>query len=353
MRKYLRAMIKGSSKTKVYLWTIAVTALGSLACLGASILGAGLGFSYVAFGGIIFSVMFSQLGTFKDVNGEIKNQDLLEKSVKNRKHQSLEEQGEASKMKKKLEEEELDSENELNKYTKDALKKYLVAYKVKQENYKILIDSSEKYHIKNCPAFIWSDRNHLFLLLLEKKPRMLTIARADVEIMRYERGIAIKDIEEYKKVKDSVLGSLFEKVYPEYYKKRVNGLTTFMKNLFVVGEDIRITTPSAAGMIKATKCRLELSGKQFDRNRFNGYFEDVYKMNLLFKEKALSCEEYEACVRELLVNYAEHEESLESFRNTVYQLVQYNIISEEYAEFYMNYKGELEAKHKRGDEHGK
>lgn len=353
MKKYLRAMIKGSSKTKVYLWTIVLVALASFACLGASFLGAGLSFSYFAFGGIIFSITFSQLGTFKDVNGEIKNKDLLEKSIKNRRHQSLEEQGEVSKRKENLQEEEIDSENELNKYTEDALKKYLVAYKVKQENFRVLIDSSEKYHIKNCPAFIWSDRNFLFMLLLEKKPRMITIARSDVEILRYERGIIIKDIEEYKKVKDSVLGSLFEELYPEYYKKRVNGLTTFMKNLFLIGEDIRITTPSAAGMIKATKCRLELNGKQLDRKRFNGYFEDIYKINLLFKEKALSCEEYEASVRELLVNYAEHEESLESFRNTIFQLVQYHIISEEYAEFYMNYKGELEAKSKRGDEHGK
>lgn len=353
MKKYLRAMIKGSSKTKVFLWTIVLVTLASFACLGASFLGAGLSFSYLAFGGIIFSITFSQLGTFKDVNGEIKNQDLLEQSIKNRRHQPLEEQGEVSKRRGNLKEEKMDSENELNKYTEDTLKKYLVAYKVKQENFRVLIDSSEKYHIKNCPAIIWSDRNYLFMLLLEKKARMITIARSDVEIMRYERGIVMKDIEEYKKVKDSVLGSLFKELYPEYYKKRVNGLTTFMKNLFLIGEDIRITTPSAGGMIKATKCRLELNGKQLDRKRFNGYFEDIYKINLLFKEKALSCEEYEASVRELLVNYAEHEESLESFRNTIFQLVQYHIISEEYAEFYMNYKGELMAKSKRGDEHGK
>lgn len=352
MKKYLRAMIKGSSKTKVYLWTIVLVTLVSLVCLGASFLGAGLSFSYFAFGGIMFSITFSQLGTFNDINREIENKNLLEKSVKSRKKQCLEGQIGVPK-KKKLEEEEMVSDNELDKYTKETLKRYLVAYKVKQENYRILVDSSEKYHIKNCPAFIWSDRKYLFMLLLEKKPRMITIARPDVEIMRYERGIVIKNIEEYKKVKDSVLGSLFEKLYPDYYKKRVNGLTTFMKNLFLIGEDIRITTPSAAGMIKATKCRLELSGKQLDRKRFNGYFEDVYKMNLLFKEKALSCEEYESCVRELLVNYAEHEESVESFQNTIYQLVQYNLISEEYAQFYMNYKGELEAKNRRGDRNGK
>lgn len=345
-------MIKGSSKTKVYLWTIVVTAVASLACLGASFLGAGLSFAYVAFGGIIFSVTFSQLGTFKDANYEIEHREVLEKSVKNRNYVS-EEGNKTSSRKKKIEEEESESHNDLNKYTEENIKKYLVAYKVKQQNYRILVDSSEKYHIKNCPALIWSDRNYLFMLLLEKKPRMITIARPSVEVMRYERGIVIKNIEEYKKVKDSVLGSLFEELYPNYYKTRVNGLTTFMKNLFLIGEDIRITTPSAAGIMKATKCRLELNGKQLDKKRFNGYFEDVYKMNLLFKEKALSCEEYEERVRELLVNFAEHEESLESFRMTIYQLVQYNIISEEYAEFYMNYKGELQAKNKRGDGHGR
>ena len=345
-------MIKGSGKTKVYLWTIVLVTMASLGCLVASFLGAGLSFCYVAFGGIIFSITFSQLGTFKDVSCEIENKDVLEKSVKKRKLLSEEDYGNMAK-RKSLEDGEWDSDNELNKYTEENLKRYLVAYKVKQQNYRILIDSSEKYHIKNCPAFIWSDRNYLFMLLLEKKPRVITIARSNVEIMRYERGIVIKNMEEYKKVKDSIVGSLFEGLYPNYYKTRVNGLTTFMKNLFLVGEDIRITAPSAAGMMKATKCRLELNGKQLDQKRFDGYFADVYKMNLLFKEKALSVEEYEEQVRELLVNFAEHEESIESFRKTVYQLVQYNIISEEYAEFYMCYKGELEAKNKRGDRHGK
>lgn len=345
-------MIKGSGKTKVYLWTIVLVTLASLGCFGATVLGAGLYFSYVAFGGIIFSITFSQLGTFKDVNCEIESKEKLEKSLKNRTSFYKESQKNIVKN-KRMNEEEWDSDDELDKYTDENLKKYFVVYKVKQQNYRVLIESSEKYHIKNCPAFIWSDRNYLFVLLLEKKPRMLTIARSNVEIMRYERGITIKNMEEYKKVKDSILGSMFEGLYPNYYKTRVNGLTTFMKNVFLVGEDIRITTPSAAGMMKAIKCRLELNGKQLDRKRFDGYFAEVYKANLLFKEKALSAEEYEAQVRQLLVNFAEHEETIEAFRKTVYQLVQYNLISEEYAEFYMSYKGELVAKNKRGDRHGK
>lgn len=348
MKKYIRAMFYGTTKTKIFLWTIAVVAFLSIVCMGICFLGGGLNFAYLGFGGIIFSVAYSQLGTFKDVTALLNNEKLLEQSIKKRKQKLDETDSNGEKRRKKSSEEEEASDNPYNKYSKEKIKNYLVAYQADQHNYRVLIDSSEKYKIKNCPALIWSDKNFLSLLLLEKKTRIIQIPRTEVTSLRYEKGVVIKDMEEYSKVKDSILGSLFEELFPKYYKTRVNGLTSFMKNLFVIGEDIRITAPSAAGMCKATKCRLELTDKQFDRTRFNSYFEEVYKANLLFKENALSCEEYEQQVREMLVNLAEHEEDIKVFQQTIGQLTQYSLISQEYAEFYMNYRGKLEEKREKG-----
>ena len=337
-------MFKESTKTKAYLWTIVLVTLASIGCLAGCIVGAGLAFGYVAFGGFIFSTAYSQLGVFKDVNAQINEQDALAKSIIK--------QGERSKSianaeKRKMQELEEGEENELNRYTEENIKKYLVSYKAKKENYRVLIDSSEKYKISKCPAYVWSDKNYMFLLLMEKKTRIVTVPRKETGVLRYEKGVIITDMEEYKKVKDSMfLGSLFRELYPKYYKKTVNGLTTFMKNLFIIGEDIRITTCSARGIIKATGCRLELTDKQIDRKRFGGYFEDIYKENLLLKEGAYTQDEYNARIRELLSALAEHEEKQEVFQKIIYQLVQYNMISREYAEFYMEYRGKNTEKRK-------
>lgn len=346
MGKYIRAMFHGSAKTKAYLWTIVLVALASVVCFGAVLFGASIYLGYLAFGGSIFTIAYSQLAVFKDVNAEIVDQSLLEKSVagsKKRRSKEAEAGGEQGSKRVSTLEEEEDGDNPFNRYTKDNLKKYLVSYKVKLQNYRVLIDSSEKYHIKCCPAYVWSDKNYLFFLLMEKKPRTIAISRKETGVLRYEKGVVIKDIEEYKKVKDSVfLGSLFHELYPEYYKQTVNGLTTFMKNLFIIGEDIKVTAPSAYGIIKATSCRLELTDKQIDRKRFGGYFEEMYKENLLWKEKAIGEEDYKERTRVLLTALAEHEEKLEVFQQTIYQLTQYRLISPDYAEFYLDYRGKLE-----------
>jgi len=337
MKKYIRAMFRGNTKTKLYLWTIVIFGLLSMGCLGGCIAGFGLSFGYVAFGSFIFATVYSQLGTFKDINAQINEQDALERSVRKQKESTA--FSADRKLQKKWEEDAKEG-NELNHYTEKNIKKYLVEYKAKKENFRVLIDSSAKYNINKCPAYVWSDKKHLFLLLLEQKARIVTISREKTGVLRYETGVVITDMEEYKKVKDSVfLGSLFRELYPKYYKKTVNGLTTFMKNVFIIGEDIAITTPSARGIIKATGCRLELTNQQIDRKRFGGYFEEIYKENLLLKEGAYTQEEYKGKVRELLAGLAEHEESLESFQKTIYQLVQYNMISLECAEFYMEFRG--------------
>lgn len=334
MKKYIRAMFYGSTKTKAFLWTICTVVFASIICLGASILGAGIGFTYVAFGGIVFAITYSQLAVFKDVSKEIALHAELESSIANRNKQvNVEEKA------------VLGDDNAYNHYTEEKMNKLFETYRVKKENYCVLIDSYPKYKLKACPAYIWSDKNHMFIMALEKKPRIITISREETGVLQYEKGVIVKDIEEYKKVKESIfLSEKFQTLYPNYYKNTVNGLTTFVKNLFVIAGEIRITTPSAYGVIMATQCRLELTDKQIDRKRFGGYFEEIYKEQLLKKEGAYTPDIYNEKLREHLVVLAEHEENLQVFQNILQQLVQYRFMPHEYAEFYMEYRRKLDQK---------
>lgn len=327
MKRYIRAMFHGSRKTKIYMWTMVLVAIFSLVCFFISITGGGINFFYLAFGGGLFCVMYSQLAVFKDVDAETKEQNGKTK-VKTKEYKDLKTAGSGVKG-----------------YTEEDVRKLMVAYKVKRESFLVLIDSSEKYKIKKCPAYMWVDKYYVYFLLFENTPRVLTVPRKEMEILSYEKGIIIKDMEEYKDVKESMfLNSLCKDLYPQYYRNMVNGLTTFMKNLFVLGEDMRFTTGSVRGVMKLLKCRFELSDKQFDSKRFGSYFGEIYKANLLLKENVYTPQEYEENVKEQLQNLAEHEEQIQEFQSTIYKLVQYRLISDEIAEFYLDYREKLEEK---------
>lgn len=334
-------MFYGSSKTKLYLWTIVIVLAISIGCFGAALFGAGLIFVYVAFGGSVFAIAYSQLGVFKDVNKEIKKGNMGHDA----KEKIQEKDNIRNTVNKKKKQEEIVSDNEYNQYTKENIKKYLVAYKVKKQSFLVIIDSSEKYHIKNCPAYVWGDKKYLYFLLLEKKVRTIAIPRTETAILRYEKGAMVTDLEEYKKLKESFfLGSLFRKFIPEYYRTMVNGFSTFKKNLFIVAFDVKVSAPSVRGIMEITNCRLELDDSQLDRKRFGGYFAEAYKINLLLREEIYDAEEYKIKIREILTGLAEHEEQIDVFRNTLSAMLQYRLISSEYAEYYMNYRYKLEKK---------
>lgn len=342
-------MFRGSTKTKMFLWTIVLVALASVACLGAVVMGGSIYFAYLAFGGILFSVTYSQLGYFRDVTAEISEQGKLDASIhkhnKEKKAKFIETTDGNSTKKRAEQMEEFGEENGLQHYNEDEIKKVLVEYKAKKESFLVLIDSSEEYHIKNCPGYIWSDKKRVYFLLLEKKTRIIAIPRTETNVLRYEKGVIVRDIEEYKEVKDAFfLYSMYKDFFPEYYRTVTNGLSTFKKNLFIIGEDIRVTAKSVRGIMKATQCRLELDDQQFDKQRYGGYFEEAYKANLLFREEVYDQEEFKERIREILTGLAMHEEKAEVYQNTIFQLVQYRLISQEYAEFYLNHRNQLEQK---------
>lgn len=336
-------MFYGSRKTKIYLWMIAIMGIISLGCFGAAIFGAGLNFAYIAFGGFVFTIAYSQLGVFRDVNQELKKghtNSSMNKNLKERDFVFHNKQG-----KKKQEERECEDNNEYNQYTEKNIKKYLIAYKVKKQSFLAVVDSSEKYHIKTCPAYVWGDKKYLYFLLLEKKARTIAIPRTETASIHYEKGAMVTDIEEYKKLKDSFfLGSMFRNFIPEYYRTMVNGFSTFKKNLFIVASDIKVSAPSVRGIMKITNCRLELDDTQLDKKRFGGYFEEAYKTKLLLQEEVYDAEEYKIKIKEILIGLAEHEEQIDIFRNTIASMVKYHLISDEYAEYYMNYRYKLEKK---------
>lgn len=338
-------MFFGSVKTKMYLWTIVLVALASIVCFGVVATGASINFLYLGFGGFLFSVTYSQLGVFKDIDINMKDGNEIDSSLKKHKKAigEIYNEVEGKHISGKKSEKEENEKNELKRYNEDEVKRLLVQYKVKKESFLVLIDSSEKYRIKKCPGYVWSDKKNVYFLLLEKKPRTIAIPRLEIGGMRYEKGIIITDMEEYKKIKDSIfLYSMYRELFPKYYRTVTNGLSTFKKNLFIIGEDIRITTKSANGVMKASQCKLELNAKQFDKERFDCYFEEIYKVNLLYREEVWNREEYKEQLSSILTRLAHHEEKIEVYQNTIMQLAQYQLISQKYAEYFLDYRHQLE-----------
>ena len=69
-----------------------------------------------------------------------------------------------------------DKEKEIDTYQhydQHVLRKVKRKYRVKKDHRPIMVDGSQTYRIRECPAFIWRVHNKVYLLLLEKEPRKI------------------------------------------------------------------------------------------------------------------------------------------------------------------------------------
>ena len=74
-------------------------------------------------------------------------------------------------------------------YNAQVLKKIKKKYRLRKDHRPIIIDCSKSYRIKECPAFIWRIHNKVYLLLLEKEPRRISISRDLIRNMGYIPGV--------------------------------------------------------------------------------------------------------------------------------------------------------------------
>lgn len=243
---------------------------------------------------------------------------------------------ESSRKKKRQDDEELRDINRYEKYNKKVMKKIKRKYRIKMDHRPIIIDSSETYHIKQCPAFIWRAHNKVFLLLLEKEPRRIVIPREMIHNMGYMPEVRADKSKEYVAFqKDNLVTQVFQEFLPDYHDAKVKNDPLKVKNLYTIYPDICISNRSAYEVMDLLLLNFMPKDKITESDKVNGFFKRVYAANIMFKDKVYSITEYKEVVELALKEMCYAEISRREYVLTLENLYKARLISKQYVTHYV------------------
>ncbi|MCM1159176.1 MAG: hypothetical protein NC300_10440 [Bacteroidales bacterium] len=230
-------------------------------------------------------------------------------------------------------------------YNPQVMKRVKRKYRVKRDHRPIIIDYSKSYRIKECPAFIWRIHNKVYLLLLEKEPRKISISRDLIRNMGYRPDVPAKRSEEYQAFKKkNLITSVFEEYLPDYVDSGVKNDSSKCKNLYTIFPDICISNRSAADVMDLLCLNFMPKDKVTESDKINGFFKRVYSAHILFVDKVYSITEYKEAVEKILREMCYAELPDREFVITLKNLVKKRLISREYADYYMEMKTKVETR---------
>lgn len=227
-------------------------------------------------------------------------------------------------------------------YNELVIKKIKKKYHVKRDHRPILIDNSKSYHIKECPAFIWRGHNKVYLLLLEREPRRISISRDLIRNMGYAPKIRAERSKEYQAFqKQNLVTSVFGGFQPDYLDSKSKDPDLKYKNLYTIYPDIQITNRSASEVMDLLCLNFMPQDKITKSEKINGFFKRIYAAHILFKDHVYSITEYKDSVEKTLGEMCYAEMPDEEFVITLENLVKARLISRQYAEHYIQLKSKI------------
>ena len=234
-------------------------------------------------------------------------------------------------------------------YSEKEIKKLFYTYKVKKNHRPVLIDSSKKYRIKQCPAYIWTHQGQFHILLLEKEARKLSLPLSEVQKMYYEKAVPANQKKEYDCLVEGpgIVSMVFSEYRPVYQSIIKDKRQVEVKNLYRIGEDIRFTAPSARELLELLQPEFVVDDEIMKSDDFNQYFKNVYKQKILLNDGALNMNQYQSRIKSILQKLAEAPITPAAFRMTLSEMVGRGLISNEYVSYYTQYNRQFrERNHK-------
>ncbi len=329
--KVIRSMFQGSTKTKIFLWSILVLGLAAVAMV---VIAAALEFPYLGMGGVA-------LGFVSFVISQSVSIDTLEKQKKNRKkksekpNQAHPKKGKKSGKEEQIEEDEGDSRSKerqkarfLASLNEKAVKKMLREHKVVQTHVKIMIDSYPQRRLKQVPAFAWRTDKHLHFLVLEGRANEFEIPLEEIKGIYYEKDAEADPEKDYAPFHyETFIAKFFADYLPEYHEYNSEGEISYRKNLFRVGQDVYITNSSMANMMSI----LPYVPFLIDDNiclssRFDEYFKELYRYSVLCKNQVITLEEYKNQIEKTLESLLTAPISAREYVQTMHSMARYHLI---------------------------
>ena len=310
--------------------TLLVLACGVIAIAKASFL---FGTAALFLG--IWELIVSQSVSFKDMEKQTSKKDADSRNRKDAEETDGSLSGKNEKQKETAEEES----DSLKNYSEKKLKQLMAVYKVKKTSRTVIVDESKSWHISQCPAYIWRTSGKVHLLLLEKKPRRIDLDYGKIRYVLHEKGVPADPARDYEELTSpSVVGSLFSKYLPAYYEIIKGGRRMIVKNRYVIAPDIKFTNTSAASLFDLLDVGFKVDDEYIRSARFSDYFKEAYRFNILWKDGIYSANEYKNKIQALLKRMTDETPHQEELSERLEQMVAFRLITQEYADFYLQHK---------------
>lgn len=240
---------------------------------------------------------------------------------------------------KKEKKEKKGTAGDFSHYTNKKIEQMLHHFHVRRIHRTIMIDSFESEGIYQCPAYLWKERKKVYLLVLEETPRRLRFQWAQMVNMTYMRGVPADPKREYESVrKPSLVNAVFAGFLPTYHEERVNAVTMYRKNLYRLGEDLLLTNTSVPNVMEVLSPSFHVEDEVTKEPSHSNYFVEMYQQNLLLRDGVLTAQEYKQQIRAVLTLMAQDKMGFDEFVKNLEQMTDYRLITQEYADFYLDYR---------------
>lgn len=325
MQKYIRGLLYGNKKTKVYLSFLLLLFLLTVVSLLYTIIFHSIVSAIIAvFAGVLLLVLGSSF-SFQQVKSK--------------------ENGKSGQDVKQTEEKNMEQSSYFHQYSEQKLQVVLKEHKVKKNNLPVVVDFSEKYKIKECPAYIWRDKNNFYILLLEKKTRKITLPLHTLRYIHYQPAVQADVKKNYKDFQEnSFIGKMFGNYLPSYYNGQGRETYLYKKNLYAIAPDICFTNTSARNLMKILNLNVDIKHTSLEKEEYSQYYQMIYQYNILWKDGVITIEEYQDKLKKYLKMIADSPIDEMAYRTMIMKFMKYRWITDEYAQFFLDYKEKTEKK---------
>lgn len=277
MKKFFNTLFYGDSKTKKIMWSIVILAALAVVFSAAALIRHQPNLFVFAMVLVIAAVIISQQYSFQDLT-VAENPDIKEPVA---------------------------PEDVLVRYTEHRIKQVFIKYKVKPDHRLVIVDSSEKYNIRQTPAYIWMKHTKFHMLLMEKNAREIVLPLSAVGKVQYKRAVPVNMISDYIQFrKPSLLAALFEDYMPTVYERGKGAVKRQYKNLYIIGEDIALTNRSIRQVFDLTGARLQITDNVTESGDYSEDFIEMYHDYTLFRDHVIDASQYRDRVNKILDDMA-------------------------------------------------
>lgn len=227
-------------------------------------------------------------------------------------------------------------------YTKKKIKKTLHKYKVIKDHRMVMVDQCDRLHIYQTPAYVWIQDNQFHILLIEEEPRLIMVPLfriTEISYLKKQPAAPDKDYSIFNK--NTILTECFRPYLPDYNQSnKTNDLTSY-KNLYGITQGIYFTNNSAKNLFDLLGVDFYVEDKVTTSNKVNLFFKDAYKANIKLRDNVLDANGYADSITRILDDMAHSNISYAEFKDTLNLMTKNKLITDEYANHYMDVRNSL------------